>query len=987
MPNCTGLQKKILSTLICGLGVVAPQTWASDDFSIERAVWDSERSRLTVRGNGPDGRRVTVQNAFNTSQVLGSDEIDDEQWRVRTSRPSPVPCRIRAVASNGETLERNVSRAPSNCAPSGPVEPPPAPVTISVADVTASEADGSLNFVVSLSAASTQTVRVQYATRNGSAQSESDYSETNGTLTFAANTTSANVAVQLINDGVEEANETFTLELSSPENATLADATGVATIIDDDQLTPPPPPPPPPGPAVSINSTSANETGPLPLVPVDEQDFINIGTHALLAANDLGMHCADLDYQIFSILPPFNVVHTQVIERGGEPRLLDDTEVDVVYSAASSANDPALANKTAAERGEHVFKGNFWQTIAGDQYPLWYEVYAPLYFGLLQPPEPALGQPGDVVQDKGLPVPDSMKLAGNGIEPSCLTTADPRSECLLAQAWMPGNLMPFDVNDPQHFDRFDRDFNFFNNLLGGLGLGAVITDTNWFSAEGVPIMPIDDQGRSNAYPLMRVQAIAKGTNQVLASTDIVLPVASEADCQSCHARALDCASITQATYGYTMECSEEALDRRDLSAFGGVMTLEGDALGALPPGETLEQRLLNTAKINILRTHDAKHGTTLDSTRRVVCASCHYSPALDLAQLGPTDSAATEQTQHITMSRAMHGHHGDLVAKSGSGATLFPDMPAPNDPIRLEPVANHLDKYPLASGSEQTVEEYVLQQSCYSCHPGKRTDCLRGAMASAGIVCQDCHGDMLAVGDDFSHDFPNSAGNIDASKRVPWAVEPGCQSCHVGDAVNQPSDTNGMIYASDSIRLLRAYRSGDQNATPIRSTTSRFAENRVVNDQGQSVDLLYRLSKGHGGVMCEGCHGSTHAIWPNGNPNANDNIAATQIQGHAGTISECTVCHETDALPANTQAGPHGMHLVDDRRFWREAHKEAAKRENGRPNGGTCSTCHGTDHRGTVLSRTPVDRSWSVEGRTRTVAAGEAVGCGVCHDLDESFER
>ncbi|MCB1926210.1 MAG: cytochrome C, partial [Gammaproteobacteria bacterium] len=122
-------------------------------------------------------------------------------------------------------------------------------------------------------------------------------------------------------------------------------------------------------------------------------------------------------------------------------------------------------------------------------------------------------------------------------------------------------------------------------------------------------------------------------------------------------------------------------------------------------------------------------------------------------------------------------------------------------------------------------------------------------------------------------------------------------------------------------------------------------------------------------------------------PNANDNIAATQIQGHAGTISECTVCHETDALPANTQAGPHGMHLVNDRRFWREAHEEAAKRENGRPNGGTCSTCHGADHRGTVLSRTPVDRSWNVEGRTRTVAAGEPVGCGVCHDLDESFER
>jgi hypothetical protein len=35
-------------------------------------------------------------------------------------------------------------------------------------------------------------------------------------------------------------------------------------------------------------------------------------THQVLAFNDLGMHCADLDYSTFVILPPFNVVHSQV---------------------------------------------------------------------------------------------------------------------------------------------------------------------------------------------------------------------------------------------------------------------------------------------------------------------------------------------------------------------------------------------------------------------------------------------------------------------------------------------------------------------------------------------------------------------------------------------------------------------------------------------------------------------------------------------------
>lgn len=41
----------------------------------------------------------------------------------------------------------------------------------------------------------------------------------------------------------------------------------------------------------------------------NDNDGTSGSGYTVLAANDLGMHCADLDYQIFSILPPFNVVH------------------------------------------------------------------------------------------------------------------------------------------------------------------------------------------------------------------------------------------------------------------------------------------------------------------------------------------------------------------------------------------------------------------------------------------------------------------------------------------------------------------------------------------------------------------------------------------------------------------------------------------------------------------------------------------------------
>jgi hypothetical protein len=716
-----------------------------------------------------------------------------------------------------------------------------------------------------------------------------------------------------------------------------------------------PPVEPPPIIGESINSTSANTASAFPKVP--EQPFVNTGEYALLAANDLGMHCADLDYQIFSILPPFSVVHAQLILRGNEPQILDDTNVDMVYSAASSANDPALVNTTAADRNEAIFKGNFWATVEGDEHPLWYEVYSPLYFGLLDP--------NDLAQDIGLPVPDSMKLPGG--DENCLATYDgtnpeePRAGCDLAQALMPGEPNPYIVNHLQHFDRFDRDFNFFNGLLGGVGLGAVVPDTNWFSLEGAPILPVDDTGRSNAYPLMRVQAKSKSTGQVLASTDVVLPVASEADCQQCHADIADCHTVNT-EYGYTMQCNEEALDRAhpEIPNYSApdVMRL------ASAPGDTLEQQLLNAAKINILRLHDAKHGTELDQKRRVVCASCHYSPALDLAQLGPTDSPATEQTRHISMSRAMHGHHGGLVSKD-DGADLFPDMPSPRERT-----------------ADQT--QSILQDTCYACHPGKRTQCLRGAMANAGIVCQDCHGDMEQVGNDFTADFASTPfpEGADLSKRVPWASEPGCQSCHVGDAIHQPADTTGFIYADDNIRLLQAYLADDPDATPIKAADSRFAENQVVNDGGETVDLLYRLSKGHGGVMCEGCHGSTHAIWPNANPWANDNVTANQIQGHSGTITECTVCHEGGL--GLTLDGPHGMHPVADLN-WNKGHEELAEL-----NSTACKSCHGANGQGTVLSRTAAARTWECkdekgtlcnsEDQIITVAKGTQVSCTQCHE-------
>ena len=226
----------------------------------------------------------------------------------------------------------------------------------------------------------------------------------------------------------------------------------------------------------------------------------------------------------------------------------------------------------------------------------------------------------------------------------------------------------------------------------------------------------------------------------------------------------------------------------------------------------------------------------------------------------------------------------------------------------------------------------------------------------------DCHGNMKQVGDDFSSNFPviPFPDGADLKKRIPWASEPGCQSCHTGDALTTiaPSDPY-VIPSSDGIRLLQAYRTSDASATPISAPTSRFAENLVAGKR-----VLYRLSRdNHAGIFCEGCHGSTHAEWPvkpaSGNLIANDNQAAIQMQGHAGKIMECTACHQAGTLPVNLN-GPHGI-----------LEKQPLT---------SCQTCHGKKGEGTVLGKAAAARSFSIEGKTVKIANGQLLKCNLCHD-------
>ncbi len=962
MISTTDPRKRFLFSVIAGIAVLvlppnalsAPKGETGKPSATLRILSAAYNGTLSVNGDRAEkSGTVTLSNANPAiSQSWTTSSNRRGQWSLEVSSPQPVPCRISA-SDDVNQATADVSGAPADCDGTVVVNTPPSALDDSA------QTDAGMPVVIDLL----------------NNDSDADGSLDPASLDLVTNPASGTLSdngdgrVVYAPDSGFSGSDAFSYRVADDQGAWSNTATVSVTV---NPLTPPPS-----GDLVSINSTSANTL--LPASPAAERPIAASNDYKVLAANDLGMHCADLDYQVFSILPPFNVVHAQVVKRGvgnGRPQLMDDSDIDLFYSAASSAADPALSKDPVSP----VFKSNFWGDPDSDGRTFGYDTYAPLFFGLLLPTDID-------TQDQGLPVPDSHLLRDCliGYLDGTADAAATRQACQMVQQSMPGLFAPFSDNQPQKFNRFDTDINFFSELLGGVGLGGHITEVNWFAADGIPIMPVDDQGRSNAYPLVRVEAIERSSQGQLASTDIVLPVASEADCQTCHASALDCASVA-ASPAY--ECDGTALAR---TADWKIMSIDGDADGELPPGETDLQRLLNTAKINILRVHDRKHGTDLDASRPVQCATCHYTPALDLAQLGPMSAGEVDQTGHISMSRAMHGHHGELAADPGKPFdavtnNLFPDMPAPDDPLRQ---ARAVDHYPDATDEFQTVTEYVLEKTCYSCHPGKRTQCLRGAMAAGGVVCQDCHGQARHVGNDFSESLASTPwpDGANLNKRVPWAVEPGCQSCHTGDAVS-PNHPAGAIVADDGIRLLQAYAltpgtdaSGAPDGTELalahQAPASRFAEN----------ETLYRLSKGHGGLMCQACHGSTHAIFPNPLGAANDNVAATQLQGHAGTIVECDTCHDASVFEDSgdlelTTNGPHGMHAVGSFR-WNKSHKEARS-----AGGANCQACHGTSGDGSVLSRMATDRMlWckdekglmcDSEGWT-LFPEGHEVGCADCH--------
>jgi len=169
--------------------------------------------------------------------LISGDEVyePDEIFRLSLSNPSNADLDVSGGVIKGYEALFTITNDDLSQLPTIRIDPPNASLYEGNSDV------GKATFTVTLSTASDSIVTVDYATRDSSAKSGSDYVGTSGTLSFEPGELTKTIDVLISGDEVYEPDEIFRLSLSNPSNADLDVSGGVIkgyealfTITNDD---------------------------------------------------------------------------------------------------------------------------------------------------------------------------------------------------------------------------------------------------------------------------------------------------------------------------------------------------------------------------------------------------------------------------------------------------------------------------------------------------------------------------------------------------------------------------------------------------------------------------------------------------------------------------------------------------------------------------------------------------------------------------------
>jgi hypothetical protein len=748
-------------------------------------------------------------------------------------------------------------------------------------------------------------------------------------------------------------------------------------------------------------------------------------------------------------LGSFNTINAQVYSKNRQPQQLSKEDVILQYAAASNKNDPLGKNSI---------------TSTSQNYPLG-------KVGEAAPFQNAMIQKSDMWELINRPSTDKLSKDYmtmswmDSFDGFWITGASKPDEGFKVQdvekgAFMPGIDKPFVSNAFQNFTNYNET-------------------QHTFSAKNIPVIDIDDSGRVNPYPLMRVQAIDALSKEPIqnAVVDTVVSVAKDFHCSECHEKgkiaanpAVDfnefkAAFHSSSEYNNGYHCKLPACDKTvafEVPKFYDTVDKDGKPSTNLADREYATVRNINALHdfydnlgMNYLTDNGTKDEATGEFGMDMVasCTWCHASMITPIQKTGYPYAFTTnsgkksgDMMYYPSLSESLHKYHARIqldpkdktkILRETSGRPLQWDDSKGANPNTLFPTVD-------ANG-----KSLPMEQSCLRCHSGHREQLYRDRMFTAGTTCADCHGDMAAVGQ--VHAKPK-AGQEGEVNRVEWLEQPDCGSCHMGDGnLGKLGNGKGGVTEAFSAGVMRrAYDGNDKSATTRKPLTDRFAvqtSEPTIIPKDDWVDSqystrhsvltvskpLYRTSKdAHGDVACAACHGGSHEIWANRNPNANDNVTALELQGHTGTILECNVCHTADSFKyendldagkfvtdladnSGVLGGPHNMHPVNDAYWWKNSqnpndknldkttyggwHNNYAKKA-GKDGEDQCAACHGNDHKGTRLSKTPIDRIFDFsdfdlaklkaagfKSNVIKVKAGTQIGCDTCHSIETSCKN
>ncbi len=233
-----------------GVGVInnddAPPALSIDDVS--RTEGDSGTTAFTFTVTKTGGTELPASAAFATANGTAAEPDDYAAVGGTVTFAPGEAAKTITVLVNGdlvfeaaETFFVNLSSPTGATIADGQglgtiANDDPAP-TFTIDNVSQAEGDSGttvFTFTVSKAGATELPATVDFATANGMAAQPGDYASAGGTLTFAPGETSKQVTVLVNGDLVFEASETFFVNLSNPLAATIADAQGLGTIVNDD---------------------------------------------------------------------------------------------------------------------------------------------------------------------------------------------------------------------------------------------------------------------------------------------------------------------------------------------------------------------------------------------------------------------------------------------------------------------------------------------------------------------------------------------------------------------------------------------------------------------------------------------------------------------------------------------------------------------------------------------------------------------------------